>query len=111
MAKIYDNRIYIPTFTKHVKWLIENSTHELWVVYSNGKNMEKEQVNKHNYIALCGEIDRCAEKGIGSDQIFMVVDLGELTIRHDVDSYHKHHISYNSTNKNYQFLRFGHKDY
>jgi hypothetical protein len=111
MTKVYNNKFYIQTFTEHAKWLIENSTHKLWIVYLNNKNMEKEQVNKHNYKALCGEIDRCIEKQIESDQIFIVVDVPELTMRHTENSYKEQHLSYNSTYENFISLRFGSKDY
>jgi len=111
MIRIYNNRIFIPTFTEHVKWLIENSTHELYIVYLNSKNLEKEEVNKHNYIRLCKEIDRCREKQIGGDQIFMVEDIGELTMTHTRNSYQEVGINYSSSIEDFRHLRFGSKDY
>jgi signal transduction histidine kinase len=42
MVHVHNNRVYISTFPEHVEWLIENSTHEVWIVYLHHKNKELE---------------------------------------------------------------------
>lgn len=82
---VHKNRVYIPTFPEHAKYLIENSTHEVWVVYVNtGK--KKEKLDKDNYIRICNEIQKGYDEQIMTHQLYLVHTLPDLTIEHYGDS-------------------------
>ena len=100
MVHVHNNRVYISTFPEHVEWLIENSTHEVWIVYLHHKNKEKEKITKDNYKEICYNVQIDYANGIFPDELFMVVDLGDLTISHHTDLYNKLSVNYSSS---YQF--------
>jgi hypothetical protein len=96
---VHKTRIYIDTFPEHARWLVENSRHEVWVVYLNSKDRPMERLTKENYGEICSEIERCYKEKILADGLFIVANLGELTIHHSKDSRDNHHVTYNSDYK------------
>jgi hypothetical protein len=96
---VHNNRIYIETFSEHVRWLVENSRHEVWVAYLNSKNKPMEKLTKDNYNEICSEIERCYKEKILADGLFIVSNLGGLTIKHTIDYSDNSHVTYNSNYK------------
>jgi hypothetical protein len=112
MTHIHKNRIYISTFIEHAKFLIEKSTHEVWIVYKHYLNKEMERLTMDNYQEICDSIQTSYDERVSPKcELFMAFDIGNITMESYDDSYGKLYVDINSTDKSTNNLRFGSKDY
>lgn len=93
---VHKNRGYIGTFPEHVRFLIENSTHEVWVVYKS-KDKPMERVTKENYEVICAKIEKDYVDRVHTDSLYMVSNIGDITMSISTDSRGNVHTSINDT--------------
>lgn len=109
MVTILDNKIYIRLYIEEAQWLIENTNREIWIVHANNKNKNKEKVTKENYIDIINQMDLDWKNNEMTGSLFLVDDIGDLTVSHSSNSRGETYVNYTSThlkNKHYTIERW-----